>query len=77
MKAALAQYGSSESVPVTTMRTILTNAGIAAPANVNGEALKVLFNAALQSGYAEATAQLSKTNIPQAQVDGILRAINP
>jgi hypothetical protein len=77
MKAALAQYGSSESVPVATMRTILTSAGVAAPANVNSEGLKALFNSAVESGYTAASTQLSKTNIPQVQIDGILKAINP
>jgi hypothetical protein len=77
MKAAVEQYGSSDSVPVDTVRRILGDAGVAIPAGSTDRAVMVLLNNTLESGYAAATTQLGATNIPASQAGGILKAIIP
>jgi filamentous hemagglutinin len=74
VKAEIAKY---DSVPPTAYRKLLTDAGIAVPADASVDTMKVMLNTALESGYAAATTRLSTSGIAQGQIDGILRAIIP
>jgi hypothetical protein len=77
MKVAVEQYGSSDNVPVDTVRRILGDAGVAIPANTSDRALRTLFNDTLDSAYSAAITQLGATNIPASQAGSILKAIIP
>jgi hypothetical protein len=77
MKAAVEQYGSSDSVPTDTVRRVLADAGVAVPAGTSDRGVMTLLNATLESGYSAATTQLGTTNIPSSQAGSILKAIIP
>jgi hypothetical protein len=77
MKTAVERYGSTDAVPVDTVRRILGDAGVAIPEGASDNTVKKLYSSTLDTAYAAAVAQLGATNIPASQAGSILKAIIP
>jgi len=76
MHAAMTTYGSADAVPVDAMRKILTDAGVTPPANASASDLRVLFTNAVVHGKNTMVQDLAHNNIPGAQIDSLVKAIN-